>query len=264
MVGSLGWLLGVAVSLVVAVLWIPQELWKRWRGRIADRIDRGLRRKVSRFDRRYREFVLGSLRYVDLKGLATVGFYTPELDEVFVDVSLAYRAPHQVSESVLAQLPAEVTDRHSIGDFLDRPQPLVLAVTGAPGSGKTTFLRHTARAVCQDRRGRRRGADPALPPRSRRGDRLDPRGHPGRVAARHPRTLRHRRTAEDRETGSPPSWKLLGGVHGVLTRFSLLVKETRDVIAHVVNVGPRIVQLRAHLPEILASERSDDHRRGHG
>ena len=152
-------LLSVYEILLVALAFageIAGELRKRWRERIVDRVDRALGRWVSRFDRRYREFVLGSLRFIDLKGLATVGYYTPELDEVFVDVSLAFRAPNQVSGGLLSELPAEVTDRHAIGDFLDRPQPEVLAVVGVPGSGKTTLLRHTARQVCRARRGRRR------------------------------------------------------------------------------------------------------------
>lgn len=151
----LGWLVGGASVVLGAVVWLGRQLWKRWRARILDRVDRMLSRQVSQFSRRYREFMLSNLRYIDVKGLATVGFYTPELDEVFVDVSLAYRAPHQVQDSLLAQLPAEVTDRHSISDFLDRPEPAVLAVIGAPGGGKTTLLRHTARAVCRDRRRRR-------------------------------------------------------------------------------------------------------------
>lgn len=99
--------------------------------------------------------MLSSLRFIDLKGLATVGFYTPELDEVFVDVSLAYRAPHEVPESVLTQLPSHLTDRHSIMDFIRQPQPTVLAVIGVPGSGKTTLLRHTARVVSRNRRNHR-------------------------------------------------------------------------------------------------------------
>ncbi|MGH3623926.1 MAG: hypothetical protein ACRDQ5_19405 [Sciscionella sp.] len=41
-----------------------------------------VRRRVSRFDRRYHEFVLTSRRFIDLKGLATIGHATPELDEV--------------------------------------------------------------------------------------------------------------------------------------------------------------------------------------
>lgn len=129
---------------------------ERWQERIVNHLDQALGQRLSRFDKRYREFMLGSLRFIDLKGLATGGFYTPELDEVFVDVSLAFREPSQASGSLLAALPEEVTDRHSIRDFLDRPQPVVLAVIGAPGSGKTTLLRHTARQLCCAHRGRRR------------------------------------------------------------------------------------------------------------
>lgn len=133
MASMLGWLLAIIISLGAALLCIPHELWKRWREPTVERLDHAVRRRVSRFDRRYREFVLTGLRFIDLKGLATVGFYTPELDEVFVDVSLAYRAPQEVPESVLAQLPT--TERHTIGDFLDGQQAMVLAVIGAAGSG---------------------------------------------------------------------------------------------------------------------------------
>ncbi len=117
---------------------------ERWQERIVNRLDRTLGQRLSRFDKRYREFMLGSLRFIDLKGLATAGFSTPELDEVFVDVSLAFREPNQASGGLLAVLPAEVTDRHSIRDFLDRPQPVVLAVIGAPGT------------LCRAHQGRRR------------------------------------------------------------------------------------------------------------
>jgi hypothetical protein len=156
-VAVLGWLLAAGASLGGAVLFVPKALWGRWRERIVDRIDQAARRRVSRFDRKYREFVLASVRYIDLKGLATVGFYTPELDDVFVDVSLAYRAPHLVPEGVLGQPPPkEVTDRHQIMELVGQREPVVLAVIGAPGSGKTTLLRHTARVVCRDRKDRPR------------------------------------------------------------------------------------------------------------
>jgi predicted NACHT family NTPase len=131
---------------------IAAELWKRRQKRFVNRLDQ----QISGFGKRYREFVLASLRFIDLKGLATAGFYTPELDEVFIDVSLAPREPNQASEDLLAELPKEVTDRHSVWDFLDRPQPVVLAVIGVPGSGKTTLLRHTAQQICHAHRNQRR------------------------------------------------------------------------------------------------------------
>ena len=116
----------------------------------------GLRSWISRFDRAYRAFILAGLRFIDQKGLATVGPFTPELDDVYVDVSLARRPPHLVNEGLLPDLPADVTERRALSEFLGRPGPAVLAVIGAPGSGKTTLLRHMARQVCQRRRGQKR------------------------------------------------------------------------------------------------------------
>jgi NACHT domain len=136
------WLLGGLASAGAALLWIPRELWKRWRGRLTDSLDAAVARRVNLFHRRYREHVLAGLRYIDVHGLPTVGFHTPELADVFVDVGLDYSAPHQVPESVLAGISG---DRHSLADFLDRDERMILAVVGAPGGGKTTLLRHTAR-----------------------------------------------------------------------------------------------------------------------
>ncbi|GAA1988555.1 NACHT domain-containing protein [Amycolatopsis minnesotensis] len=145
---------------VLAVLSFAKGVWsellERWRARLVDRIDQSLGRKLVRFDRRYREFVLGTLRFVDLKGLATIGPYAPQLDEVFVEPWLVPRSPHQVMSDPLADVPAGLTERSSLGDRLDRPSPSVLAVVGAAGSGKTTLLRHTARKICRTRGKRRR------------------------------------------------------------------------------------------------------------
>lgn len=135
---------------------VASELRKRWQQRAVEHVDQALVRRISSFNSLYRDFMLADLRFIDIKGLATIGFYTPELDEVFVDVGLAYRAPNQVSSGVLAELPADVTDRHSIVEFIGNAQPAVLAVIGAPGSGKTTLLRHTAREICRARRKVRR------------------------------------------------------------------------------------------------------------
>lgn len=149
MVYLLGWFVAAGTSVLAAFLAVPKELWSRWRARLVDRIDHSLRRRTTRFGQRYREYLLSTLRFIDLKGLATIGFYTPELDEVFVDVGLAYRAPHLVPEGVLSQVPQEVTDRRSLNEFLSYERPVTLAVLGGPGSGKTTLLRHTAQDFCR-------------------------------------------------------------------------------------------------------------------
>ncbi|MET9224728.1 NACHT domain-containing protein [Lentzea sp. NPDC003310] len=172
-----------SIALIAKVLsGTADELGARWKTRLANWIDQGLLRKLSGFRRRYLRAVLGSLRYIDLKGLATVGFYTPQLDEVFVDVSLVYSDPSAVPAGVIERPQVEPTQpfvgdlidkpapaipvvverphvdptRRFIGDLIDKPEPVVLAVIGAPGCGKTTLLRHTALLICRKRRRKRR------------------------------------------------------------------------------------------------------------
>lgn len=132
------------------------EVFARRRERIIDWLDQAVLRWLSLFGMRYRDFMMHSLRSIEEQGPATTGFYRPELDEVFVDVSLLLRAPHQVPGGLVAEPPIDTAERRWLGDFLDQPIPQVLAVIGAPGSGKTTLLRRTGREISRSRRGRRR------------------------------------------------------------------------------------------------------------
>jgi hypothetical protein len=156
-----GWavVIVVAYEAVVAVggffTVIAHDVSSRWQARFADRIDLFLQSKAARFERRYREFVRASLRFMDHKGLATVGSFTPELDAVFVDVSLVPRPPQQIRPGLLPDQPDDRAGRRVLGDFLGGQKPAVLAVVGSPGSGKTTLLRHAARQTCLRKRSRR-------------------------------------------------------------------------------------------------------------
>lgn len=118
--------------------------------------DRAAGRWLSGYARRYRQWVLDSRRYVDVKDLATGGDHTPALDDVYVDVALVSRAPHQVSGNPLLGVPEDAAGRHSLSEFLDRRKQVVLAVVGPPGSGKSTLLAHAARRSAQGGRGSRR------------------------------------------------------------------------------------------------------------
>lgn len=131
--------------------------------RLTDRLDAFLLRKEIRFERAYREFILTSLRFIDMKGLATVGPFTPELGEVFVDVKLVQRRVQQIAPDVLPEQAENLPGRGAIGDYLGREKPVVLAVVGGPGSGKTTLLRQTALTAVQRKRGRRGSAGRDLP-----------------------------------------------------------------------------------------------------
>ncbi|MET7900930.1 NACHT domain-containing protein [Streptomyces sp. NPDC005355] len=127
-----------------------RDLVLRRRDGWLDSADGRLSRRFSRFGRTYAEYLAASLRFMDQKGLSTIGHYAPELDEVFIDVSLALQAPGRIPGDLLADAGStgSTDERRSIDEFLDRPKPQVLAIVGAPGTGKTTLLRHTARHAC--------------------------------------------------------------------------------------------------------------------
>ena len=93
---------------------------------------------------RYRRWVLDSLRYVDVQDLATGGDHIPELDDVYVDVALVSRAPHQAPGGQLDQATEDTSGRRSITELLDGRPRVVLALVGQPGSGKSTLLAHAA------------------------------------------------------------------------------------------------------------------------
>ncbi len=111
------------------------------------------------YGRRYRRWVHDSLRYVDVRDLATGGDHIPELSDVYVDVALVSRAPRQASGSPLIPAAGDAPERHYLGELLDRRSRVVLALIGQPGSGKSTLLAHaalrSAQAAVLGRPGRR-------------------------------------------------------------------------------------------------------------
>ena len=162
---GIGFAYGTCAVIVRFAAGVMSDLVARWEQRAADGLDRALQHRVSGFGCKYRAHLQKDVRFIEQKGLATVGPIAPELDEVFVDVSLAPRPPHLVPTDVLADSPADVGERRALQDFLDARKPARLAVIGAPGSGKTTLLRNTTRQACaQLRTGRgRRGLQAQVP-----------------------------------------------------------------------------------------------------
>jgi hypothetical protein len=198
----------VAVLLSIAWLAITAVGWLFWRvtaESINKRLtswssgfDRVVDQHMSRYANRYREWVMDSRRFLDAKGLATVGTFSPELDEVFVDVGLTSRAPQQVPSDLLGSVAGSDTGRQSIWHFLDQPKPKVLAVIGAPGSGKTTLLSHVARRTARTARESRRPI-PVL---------LQLRDHAGVIAQESDITLPEliRRAAPKLPVAEPAGW----------------------------------------------------------
>nr|WP_296076877.1 NACHT domain-containing protein [uncultured Actinoplanes sp.] len=160
-------------ALALALLWLAAVVagWLVWQmvAPSARRIMRNgqaafdslVDQRLSRYGKVYGQWMMDSRRFLDAKGLATVGTFSPALDEVFVDVGLTERAPRQVPTDLLSSVPADRGHRQSIWDFLDQEKPVVLAVIGAPGSGKTTLLYHVARRTARTATERNR-ANPVL------------------------------------------------------------------------------------------------------
>lgn len=150
-----------AVALLIAAVWLAvvgaAALFRHLFGAaITDALDtRGkslwaiIERRFSPYARGYRDWILQSRRKMPSLGLITIGPFSPELDDVFVDLALTSRAPGQVPTGLVAEADVPGTRRRKIWEFLGRPDPVVLVVLGAPGSGKTTLLSHVARGIAK-------------------------------------------------------------------------------------------------------------------
>ncbi len=129
---------------------VADSLRERWRKPAADFIDRYVALRVSRFGPHYRKGLRGELKKVDTGGLAKLPKTTPLLSAVYVDLGLAGRQPNATSQDPIRdRLPLANTEGRSITELLEDADAKVLVVLGAPGTGKTTLLRHAAYQMCQ-------------------------------------------------------------------------------------------------------------------
>jgi predicted NACHT family NTPase len=116
-------------------------------GRAAEAVKFWIDCLISRHRQHYLKDIVFQHRNFDVKGLSTQATFTLELEHVFVDLSVAPIAPHEASADMIRKLPPELREgRRQVWDFLegvgDGTAKLVLL--GAPGSGKTTLVKHIA------------------------------------------------------------------------------------------------------------------------
>lgn len=108
---------------------------------------------LSGYGARYRRWVLDSRRYVSIDDLSIrPGDHTPQLDDIYVDVSLVGRAPDKVSGNPLRSVPEDAGSRHQLSEFLAAREQMVVTVLGPPGSGKSTLLTFTAQSTARAKR----------------------------------------------------------------------------------------------------------------
>jgi energy-coupling factor transporter ATP-binding protein EcfA2 len=90
-------------------------------------------RRRSGFDQRYRQALIsGDFRLADHSAVLLLGFDPREFGEVYTDLVLVRPDGR----------------RSYLGDILGHPRGSTVMIIGAPGSGKTSLLRHTARVMC--------------------------------------------------------------------------------------------------------------------
>ncbi len=127
----------------------------------------GFRNRGSESSRRWsRKLYLQHLyfrhRNFDVKGLSTQGSITLELEQVFVELSLAPRSLRELSKDPLQLPQALQTGRHTIWEFLqaDAASKQNFVVIGPPGCGKTTLLKHMALMFLDEKDNRSHNAIP--------------------------------------------------------------------------------------------------------
>jgi lipopolysaccharide/colanic/teichoic acid biosynthesis glycosyltransferase len=164
------WLAVIAIVAYQAALWlvafgrdISRQMRTRWVQRIVDRLDGWALRTLTRYTRRYLSWVAAHNRYLDNKGLGTIGDFTLETNDVLVNLALASKPVHALSSDPLSRKAYLSHLSHgSIWDWLRRVDrdDSILAIIGPPGSGKTTLMRSVAQAAAARPRLSRRGERP--------------------------------------------------------------------------------------------------------
>ncbi|MGH4036067.1 NACHT domain-containing protein [Actinomycetota bacterium Odt1-20B] len=136
---------------------VSKELEGSLAKRVAGHVELLLLNRLTRYEARYRKYLAQKHAVSNLKGLPTQGPKNPPLEDVFVDVSLRPSTLHAAQRSSLADVEPELGsgERLSLQHLLDQPRQRTLVIIGAPGTGKTTLLQHTA-VVLARRKAQRR------------------------------------------------------------------------------------------------------------
>jgi hypothetical protein len=145
------------------------KIWQKLEGKLADRladyIDLSLQQIFSGYQHRYLEHINYQHRFFDVKGLRTQGPYNLELEKVFVQLSVDPTPYYQTTQNPIKNIPKDLSSgSHTIWEYISTHRIKNLAVVGAPGSGKTTMLKHMALTLTAPPRHIRKKRIPMLIP----------------------------------------------------------------------------------------------------
>jgi len=151
---TIGLFYEAAVFLLGFVGKVWRELEASWVKSTAAWFDHWIQNVISRYRKKYCHYLRYQHRDFDVKGLSTLGTYTLELDQVFVELRIDPTVPQKVTANPIPALQSQLDGIHAIWDYL-ASTPLSnqhLVIIGPPGSGKTTLLKHVTLTLVSPRK----------------------------------------------------------------------------------------------------------------
>ncbi|MET7427155.1 NACHT domain-containing protein [Dactylosporangium sp. NPDC005555] len=139
---------GFTITVVLAVL-------AAWSLIVADKVNETTGRLFSRYRRAYLRYLRERYHDVDMRGLTIRGSYTFSMKQIFVDLALLPTPTHRASNGLTrprrrqGALSPDEARRMSVVEWLGRSRFTPLVIVGAPGSGKTTLIKHVTLSLCQ-------------------------------------------------------------------------------------------------------------------
>ena len=150
--------IGILYEIIVFVFGFIGKVWQQlessWVERTATWFDQRAQGLISRYRKQYYQYLYYQHRDFDVKGLSTLGTYTLELDQVFVDLRIDPTTALRATPNPIPVSQALLEGSNSIWDYLAAAQLNTqhLAIIGPPGSGKTTLLKHITLALAAPRK----------------------------------------------------------------------------------------------------------------
>src|SRR6266567_5789944 len=156
----LAFIIALVYEIVIFMLGFVAKVWRRLEDsyveHTAEWFDHWLQGIISRYRKQYYAYLGYQHRDFDMKGLSTLGIFTLEIDQVFVELRIDTTTAQRASVNPI-EVPKELREgSHTIWNYLAsvslRNQHMV--IIGPPGSGKTTLLKHITLSLVLDRKTR--------------------------------------------------------------------------------------------------------------
>lgn len=143
--------LAILFGIIIFFTGFIKKVWERLEPTFVEQSVTSIESWVEQFswhyEKNYRQYLIYRHRVFDVKGLTTQGPFSLELNNVFVELSIAPRSLRDANKNPLTQLPLELKKgSHPIWAYINEESIIhqSLVIIGLPGSGKTTLLKHLA------------------------------------------------------------------------------------------------------------------------